>query len=149
MWRVIAKGGVIAALYAALTVVLAPISYGPVQFRISEALTLLPFYVPEAVPGLFVGCAIANFFGVGGVWDVVFGSLATLVSALLTRRMPTLPLAAVPPVLINALVVGAVLHAVLSVPFWGTCLYVGLGEAVVCFGLGIPLMRALKRRGIV
>ena len=73
----------IAALYAALTITLAPISYGPIQFRVSEALTLLPWYRAEAVPGLFVGCLVANFFGGYGLVDMICGSMATLIAALL------------------------------------------------------------------
>ncbi|MBR0203644.1 MAG: QueT transporter family protein, partial [Synergistaceae bacterium] len=80
----LARGALIAALYAALTILLAPISYGPVQCRVSEAFTLLPFYLPEAVPGLFIGCIFANFIGGYGLPDMVFGSLATLIAAFLT-----------------------------------------------------------------
>ena len=64
-----------AAVYAALTIALAPISYGPVQFRVSEAMTVLPALFPEAAPGLFIGCFIANLFGGNGALDVIFGSL--------------------------------------------------------------------------
>lgn len=139
----------IAALYAALTLVLAPISYGPIQFRVSEALTLLPWYLPEAVPGLFVGCAIANFFGECGLVDMVVGSLATLIAALLSRRAPRLWLAALSPVLMNMVFIGVMLHYLIDVPLVATCLYVGLGEAGACFLLGIPLMRALEHRGLL
>jgi uncharacterized membrane protein len=145
----IALGGVIAALYAALTVALAPLSYGPLQFRVSEALTLLPFCLPEAIPGLFVGCVIANFFGGYGLLDVVAGGLATLFSAWLTRRTPNLWLAALPPVLINALVIGAMLHYVADVPFLLTCGEIFLGQAGACYVLGVPLMKTLLARGII
>lgn len=145
----IALGGVIAALYVALTVALAPLSYGPLQFRVSEVLTLLPFCVPEAVPGLFIGCAIANFFGGYGLLDVVVGGLSTLFAAWLTARTKNLWLAALPPVLVNALAVGAMLHYVADVPFWLTCGEVGLGQAGVCYLLGVPLMKALLARGII
>ncbi|GHS95586.1 hypothetical protein AGMMS50276_11800 [Synergistales bacterium] len=145
----IALGGVIAALYVALTVALAPLSYGPLQFRVSEALTLLPFCVAEAVPGLFVGCVIANFFGGYGLLDVVVGGLATLLAAWLTRRTPNLWFAALPPVLVNALFVGAMLHYMADVPFLLVCGEVGLGQAGVCYLLGVPLMKALLTRGII
>ena len=145
----LASGAMIAALYAALTVALAPISYGPVQFRVSEALTLLPWYLPEAVPGLFVGCVVANFFGGYGVVDMVFGSLATLIGALLTRKAPRLWLAALPPVVSNMLIIGAMLHFLINVPLAATAIYVGLGEAGACFLLGLPLMRFLERQGIL
>ena len=145
----IALGGVIAALYAALTIALAPLSYGPLQFRVSEALTLLPFCVAEAVPGLFVGCVIANFFGGYGFLDVVVGGLATLAAAWLTKRVSNLWLAALPPVLVNAILVGAMLHYMADVPFWFTCGEVGLGQAGVCYLLGVPLMKTLLARGII
>ena len=80
----IVRAALIAALYAALTLALYPISYGPVQFRVSEALTLLPVFMPEAIPGLFVGCLLANLIGSATIWDIVFGSLATLIAAVLT-----------------------------------------------------------------
>ena len=85
-YKKIANGALIAALYAVLTVVLAPISYGSIQFRVSEALTLLPFYLPEAMPGLFFGCVIANFFGGFGLIDMIVGSIATLLAALFTMK---------------------------------------------------------------
>ena len=81
--RFIVRSSVIAALYAALTLVLALVAYGPVQFRVSEALTILPLFFPEAIPGLFVGCFIANI--PSGLWDMVIGSAATLIAAVATR----------------------------------------------------------------
>ena len=109
--KTLASGAMIAALYAVLTVAMAPISYGPVQLRVSEALTLLPFYRPEAVLGLFAGCVVANFFGGYGLVDMIVGSCATLIAALLTRRAPNLWLAALPPVLSNALISAVIVCA--------------------------------------
>ena len=77
----LAYSAAIAAIYVALTMLVAPIAFGPVQFRISEALTILPFFTPVAIPGLFVGCLLANLLGSAAIWDVVFGSLATLIGA--------------------------------------------------------------------
>ena len=141
-------GGMVAALYAGVTVALAPISYGPVQFRVAEALTLLPFYIPEAVWGLFVGCLVANYFSPNGALDMLVGSLATLVAACLSRRMPRLWLAALPPVLVNMAAIGTMLHFVADLPLWSTVFYVGAGQAVVC-ALGIPLMRMLEKHKLV
>jgi hypothetical protein len=105
----------IAAIYATVTIILAPISYGPIQVRVSEALTLLPYLWPQAIPGLFIGCLIANFAGGFGIIDVVFGSAATLIAAIITSRMPTPYLAAVPPIFhcrdIAAMNEGMQLHA--------------------------------------
>lgn len=141
----IARSALVAALYALLVLAFAPLSFGPVQFRVAEALTLLPWLFPEAIPGLFVGCLVSNLFGGLGIVDMVFGSLATLVSAWLTSRMPNLLWAAVPPVLVNAVVVGTYLSILLDVPLLATILYVGLGEAGVCFLLGVPLAGLLKK----
>lgn len=144
--RHLVVAALIAGLYAALCLAFAPLSYGAVQVRIAEALTLLPFLLPEAVGGLFVGCLIANFFGGLGLIDVIFGSLATLLAAFLTRRMPNKFLAAVPPVIVNGLIVGGYLSILLDLPFLPTILYVGCGQAVACFGLGVPLIHLLQRR---
>ncbi|MCL1941430.1 MAG: QueT transporter family protein, partial [Synergistaceae bacterium] len=131
--RDVAHGGMIAALYAAVAILFAPISYGEVQLRVSEALTLLPFYMPAAVPALFAGCLIANFIGGFGLWDVVFGSGATLLAAWLSSRMPNIWLAAVPPVIVNMLVIGIMLHFIIDVPLIAAVIYVGSGQAAACF----------------
>ena len=137
---------VIAALYTALTVVFAPISYGAVQYRIAEALTLLPILFPQAIPGLAVGCLVSNLIGGYGIWDVVFGTLATLIAAVLTYRLrKRIWLAALPPVLVNAVIVGLMLHFMLALPAVPTMASVGLGQLVVVFVLGIPLILALSK----
>ena len=137
----------IAALYAALTVLLAPISYGPVQCRISEAMTLLPILLPQAVPGLFIGCVIANLF-TGMITDEIFGSLATLIAALgtyLLRKKPLL--AAACPVIANSVIVGLVLSLSSGLPIPLTMGQVALGE-VAAVALGGVLLSALKRTGL-
>ena len=109
--RALARGAIIAALYTALTVLLAPLSYGEVQVRFSEAFTLLPILMPEAVPALMVGCLLSNILGGCTIFDIVFGSLATLLAALCTRRLrDKFWLAALMPVLFNGVIVGAVVH---------------------------------------
>ena len=99
----LALAGLIGAAYAAATLLLAPLSYGPVQIRVAEALTTLPYLFPQAVPGLFIGCLIANLAGGYGVVDAVLGSGATLAAALLSARAPNAWLASLPPVVINML----------------------------------------------
>ena len=89
MIKKIVQGALIGALYAALTLVAAPISFGLMQVRISEALCILPFFTPAAVPGLFVGCVVANLLGGAALYDVIFGSLATLLAAVFTRWLKT------------------------------------------------------------
>ena len=144
----LARGAIIAALYAALTLLLAPISYGEVQIRISEALTLLPVLMPEAVPALAVGCLIANVLGGCTVFDIVFGTLATLLAAICTRCLRKRQLlASAMPVLFNGVIVGAVVHyayaPVIALPL--CMLFVAAGEAVACMLLGPVVLRAVKR----
>jgi len=141
----IVRVAVIAALYAAVTILLAPISYGAVQVRVSEALTILPFIFPESVLGLFVGCLISNIYGGLGIIDIIFGSLATLTAGYLTSKMPNHYLAPLPPVLINAVVVGFILKYVLGAPLFLSMLYVGVGQFVACYLLGLPLLFWLRR----
>lgn len=145
--KFVLRAAVVAALYAAVTLLLAPISYGPLQFRVAEAMTLLPVLTPAAVPGLFVGCVVANLMSPAAtLLDVIFGSLATLGAAVLTRRLRNRPVvAALPPVVLNALVVGAVLAYAYNMPFWLTALEVGAGQLGVCYLLGLPLYYALRR----
>ncbi len=157
----IAVSALIAAAYAALTAALAPISYGPVQFRVSEVLTVLPFFMPSTVWGLFAGCILANLY-TGSVLDIVFGSLATLLAGLGTasfgKRGSSVRnrlLGCLMPVLFNAVIVGAVLtwgygfgefpDPLLS---WGfNALTVGLGEAAVLYLIGYPLLCRLPKFG--
>lgn len=145
--RKLTYGAVIAAVYAVLTLALAPISMGAVQCRISEALTVLPILTGIAVPGLFIGCLIANIF-LGSFYDIVFGSLATLIAAILTRRFRKNKwIAMLFPVLINAVIVGGYIGLFLdnTTAVWVCMLSVGLGQAVACYGLGIPLYMFLKK----
>ena len=143
--RYLCLSAAIAALYAALTLALPVLSYGAWQCRISEALTLLPMLFPQAVPGLFVGCVVANLLSPVGVWDVLFGSLATLVAAVGTRFLRRKPiLAAACPVLANGVIVGATLSVVYTLPLWLTMLQVAAGEALAV-ALGFVLLPALKK----
>lgn len=141
----VARIAIIAAIYAAVTVLLAPISYGVLQVRVSEALTILPFIFPESFLGLFIGCLIANIFGGLGLVDIIFGSMATLIAGYLTSKMPNQYLAPLPPVLINAVVVGFILKFVLGAPLFLTMLYVGIGQFLACYLIGLPLLYWLKR----
>lgn len=146
--RSLCASAVIAAIYAALTLLLAPLSYGSIQCRISEALTLLPILTPTAIPGLFVGCLLANILGGCSLWDILFGSLATLLAAMGTRALRSRPvLAAACPVISNGVIVGAVLSTVWGLPLWLTMAEVALGETGAVL-IGLALLRALKNSGV-
>lgn len=172
----LARVGVIAAAYAACTLIallfLGSLAWGPIQFRVSEALCALALFTPAAIPGLTLGCVIANVAnivlsgtGMLGMLDVVFGSLATFAGALFTWKMRKHPLAALAgPVLSNALIVPAYLPILLkgvgfyTIPFTSISLdaswplmylfglvTTGIGEAVIMYVLGYPLARSLGR----
>lgn len=161
--RLLAEGGLIAAMYAALTMALTFSSFGVVQFRVAEMLTILPIFTPAAIPGLAIGCLVANLFGLLsganliGVWDLVLGPLATLVAAFLTRalgsiRLKGLPiLATLPPVLFNAAAVGWELTFVLFEFSWSlygiNALQVALGQFAACTICGLLLATALEKSG--
>lgn len=144
--RYITEAAVTAALYAVLAILI-PGGSGQVQVRVAEALTVLPFFTPAAIPGLFAGCMIANMVTTSaGIYDVVFGSLATLAAAFLTNRMPSKHLAPLPPVVINAVVVAFVLNTTIKAPLFITMGFVALGELIACYGLGYPLILLLEKR---
>lgn len=148
--RFMAETGIIAALYFVLTMAVAPLSFGQLgmmQLRVSEALCILPFFTPAGVPGLFIGCALANIFSFLGIIDVAFGSLATLLAALFTCMIKNKWLVPLPSVLVNAMAIGAMLHFFYftEVPLWVPMLYVGLGQAIACYALGMPLLFLLSK----
>lgn len=147
--RSLAMAGITAAAYVALTLLFMPISFAQIQFRVAEALTLLPLLSPSSVPGLFIGCLVSNLI-TGQPWqDVVFGSLATLLAALLTRRLrKNVWLAALMPVAVNAVVIGLMLYSVYGLHPWISFLTVGAGQAAVCYLLGVPMVRLLVKRGV-
>ena len=142
---------ILAAVYAALTVALPIPQYAGIQCRLSEALTVPPFFFPAATPGLVVGCFIANLFSPYSL-DVVFGTAATLLACLITQRMPNKWLAPLPPVLCNAVIVGAECawyQVGFTAAFWPAYAFnaftVGVGELIACVVLGQLLLSALPR----
>lgn len=152
----LSRASVTAAIYVALCFFLKPISFGMIQFRISEALCVLPIFMPEAIPGLFIGCVISNLFGGASVvlLDTILGSLTTLLAAIFTRYIykntNNLCLSILPPIYLNALIVGTYIpfiymqNTVFAMVIW-SILSVFLGEAAVMFLLGYPLAKALSK----
>lgn len=149
--RQLTTAAIIAAIYAILTLVLPIPQYGGVQLRVAEAMTVLPFFFPEAIPGLAVGCFLANLLGSPMVVDWIFGTLATLLAAIWTSKLKNRWLAPLPPVLCNAVIVGAEIAWFFpeGMSFWPAyalnAFTVGLGEAIACYVLGLLLLQLLTR----
>ena len=145
----LSQAAMIAAVYVVLTYVFAPFSFGEIQVRVAEALTILPLFTPAAVPGLFIGCLTGNILGGAILPDIIFGSTATLLGALFTyqlfRDRPLL--APLPPIIANTLIVPFVLYygygEKLPIPFM--MLTVGIGEVLSCGVLGLALYFALRK----
>lgn len=143
-------------MYVVLTFVaqMLGLASGAIQFRLSEALTILPMFTSAAIPGLAVGCILANILTGCAMWDVVFGSIATLLGACVTyllRKTDNPILGCTPPIVSNMLIVPAVLMKVYGVPdsYWYLMVTVGIGEVVCCGILGVILFKAIKKRGIM
>ena len=145
----ITQGAVIAAIYVVLVFVFDYWSFGPIQFRVAEALTILPVFTPAAVPGLFIGCLIANITGGAVIWDIVFGSLATLIGAVFTYKLrgSSKWLAPLPPIVANSVIVPFVLYYGYGVnlPIPLMMLTVGAGEVISCGIFGMIVLTALSK----
>ena len=155
----ITQAAVIAALYVALTYISSAmgLAYNSVQFRLSEILTVLPVFTPAAIPGLTLGCFIANISSPFGIIDILCGTLATFLASVVTyavrnitlKGMPVL--ATIPPVLFNALIIGLeiwYLEGKLPEIFFISALQVGAGQAVMCIVAGLAFIRAVKKTKI-
>lgn len=150
----IATTAVVAALYAALTLALGFMSYGQIQFRLAEVMILLPFISKEYILGLTLGCFLANVIGPYGVPDIIFGTLATFISAymvyLTSKLMPgkklSLIIASIWPTIVNALVIGFMLNKFFGVPLILGVLQVGFGQFVVITILGVPLFNIFTKK---
>lgn len=151
----IALNGIVAGLYAAVTILTASFAYGPVQFRIADALCLLVGLCPGVTVGLTVGCLIANLFSTVSLLDIVIGSAATLLGCLLTQKLRSVWLLPIPTVLCNAVLVGTLLAFTSTGEsgfFPALALYgaqVAVGETVVLYVLGVPLYLAAERSGFL
>ena len=147
------QAAAIAAIYVVLTVVFAPLSFGEVQIRFAEGLTILPYFTPAAIPGLFIGCVIGNFMGGAIPVDIICGSLATLAGALLSYALRKHKfLVPLPPIIDNTLVVPFVLFYgyVVNLTIQFMMLTVGVGEVVSCGVIGLILLFALDRyKGVI
>lgn len=152
----ITMAGVIAAAYVVLTFIAQTVGLasGAIQFRLSEVLTILPMFTTAAIPGLAVGCVLANVLTGCALWDVVFGSIATLLGALgthLLKKTENPYLGCLPPIISNMLIVPAVLMKVYGAPesYWYLMLTVGIGEVVCCGVLGVIFYKVIKKRKLL
>lgn len=150
--RTLTRGALIAATYAALTLFLPIPPYGGIQLRVAEAMTVLPFFLPEAIPGLTVGCFIANYIGSPFALDCIFGTLATFLAAVWTSRCRSARWAWLPPVVCNSVIIGAEIAwmsagegAAFGLLFVTNALTIGVGEFVSCFFLGGLLLRTMEK----
>lgn len=141
----LARGALIAAIYTVICIALQPISYGAIQLRVAEGLTVLPILYKEAIPGIFIGVLLANIFGGLGLADIIIGSLTSLVAAYLTYRFRRSFLAYLSPILLNAVIISIYLHVLAKLPYWATVLSIGISQTIVIFALGYPLVRFLRK----
>ncbi len=155
----VTQAAVIAALYVALTYVsnVLGLAYGAVQFRLSEILTVLPVFTPAAIPGLLIGCIIANITSPFGIIDIICGSAATFLAALCTyvlrkvcfKELPLLSV--IPPVLFNAVIIGLeiwYLQGRTAEIFVVSALQIAAGQMVMCIAAGLPFIRIIKKTGV-
>ncbi|MBQ8893551.1 MAG: QueT transporter family protein [Clostridia bacterium] len=147
--KMLVMTGLIAALYVVFTLPFGQVAFGPIQFRIAEVLTLLPFFTPWAIPGVTLGCLISNLL-FSTPWDALFGTIATLIAAYFTYRSKHLLVAPLWPILFNGLIIGTMLTFMINGNFawlpWLTMMAeVTLSEFVVCFAIGVPFMRIFQR----
>lgn len=140
----VAMNAMIASLYAVLTIIIAPIAYGGIQFRITEVMVFLAFYNKRYICGLTIGCFLANMASPMGIWDMSFGTIATLMACIAMYKIDNMYLAAIMGSVINGLLVGAELYFALELPFLINVLYVFIGEIVVLV-IGIQLFHLIER----
>lgn len=148
--KFLTQAAMIAAIYVVLVEVFKPISYGIMQVRIAEILTVLPYFTPAAIPGLTVGVIISNVIGPYGLLDIVVGSLATFIAAYLTHKVGKKIWAPLPPIIVNAIFVGLMLYYIFlgspdEMPLTAIMGWVALGQVIVCYGLGYPFMAILDK----
>lgn len=155
--RMLAISSMIAAMYVILTLVAAPVSFGVLQLRISEALTILPLFTFYAVPGLTIGCLIANLFGAvmgqAMVWDLLFGTAATLLAAVCTyfigkRAKPLYQylFGPLPAVIFNGAIIGGEISLFFGGSFWINTLVIAAEEWIVCYLPGLVLLTVLNKK---
>ncbi|MBV7272735.1 QueT transporter family protein [Clostridium sp. PL3] len=141
----LAKTAMISAVYGVVTWALSFVSYGPIQFRVTEVMVLLAFIDYAYIPGLVLGCVIANLFSPFGIVDIVFGSLATFIAVILISKTKNLLLATIWPTITNGIIVGLELYYMVHTPFLINFGEVALGEFVVVTCIGYPMFKFILK----
>lgn len=150
----VVKTAIIAALYAVITIALAPISYGPIQFRVSEIMVLLAFFDPFYIVGLTIGCFIANILGPNGLMDIIFGTLATFISVYaisitekcVKNKKASLAIASLWPTIFNGIIIGWMLYYIYQLPLLLSISEVAIGEFVVVTIVGVPVIKLIQNK---
>ena len=144
--RFIVYTAILAGIYASLTLSMAPVSYGAIQMRIPEILTLLAFVNPQFAPGLILGCFIANLFSPFGMIDVIVGTFATAVAVYSMRYARNIWIASLMPTMANGIIVGLEIALLAQLPIMETMFYVALGEFIVVTVAGVPVFKSLSKK---
>lgn len=144
----LAKIAAVAAIYFVLTMAISPFSYGPVQFRAAEILNLLAFFNPIYIIAVTLGCFISNLFSPFGIYDVIFGTLHTLISLTLIWKTRNILMASLWPAVMS-FIIAFELRLVLNVPFLETYMFVALSEVIICTVIAIPVMYMVNKTGFI
>lgn len=141
----IVRSALVATLYIVLCLIFQPISFGPIQVRIAEAFTVLPFLDAAYIPGLYIGVLLANMIGGLGAWDIWFGSFLTLIAAFLTWKMPNKFLAPIPPIIINSFGVSAYVAPLYGFPYAASVVWIAIGETIATYAIGLPILLLFEK----
>lgn len=144
--KILTTNAIIAATYAILTINLAPISYGALQLRLSEVMTLLALFNPTYIWGLILGCFVANLYSPFGMVDIVFGTLATALAVISMTKIKNIYLSSLMPTIFNGLIIGVVIWYTTNAPLLETILYIAIGEFIVVSIIGIPVYKLIAKR---
>ena len=146
--RLITEAALIAAIYTILCIIFKPISFSFLQVRIAEMLTILPYFTPSAIPGITIGCFLSNLLTGADIFDIIFGTLATLIGALGSYGLKKYRfLVPIPPIISNTLIIPFVLRFAYgeAQPILFMMLTVGIGEIASCYVLGLALLFLLNK----
>ncbi len=147
--KLLTVNAAIAAIYFVITVLLEPFSYGQIQFRISEILMVLVLFNFKVAPGIVLGCFTANLFSPFGIWDVIFGTLASVICLIFMYIFrKNIFIALLAPTIVGSTIVAIMLNLILNLPFFETFIYVAIGEGTVLYLIGVPFYYLVQNNEI-